>query len=1100
MNNEMNEGNNISDVDVEISPGVLKPLVTFVPSVIERMTSDPEILKNYPFSTEIERKYAYAYTLVMNGTVEDPHSLLEGLVPTRDIISRSNISPERREEVLERGKKYKDSLTNLLVQKGLIEPVKWSSRRIDDEAPGLIINNDKLKRLIPIFGASYTTDILYLLDPRFRDFPHDRLKGLIADYLGDHLLQSGPLNLNGLKEALPFLSEPNLREGLVEVWKRDVLAKISDLRKVQEGADDRHLIDQAFADYQAEAEGIDDELFRSVFDEVKNYYSSLFDIQKPHQIVDSLNGDRPFPDLNQRINIKELQEKKRMLIADEMGLGKSASVILSKEILGVKNALVIAPSNVISVWQDFLSDKLDQDGKSVGYFRNGQAPRVLTVEDPQALATTDLSQYDYILLSHERLNDTHMDSLQNLDVGMLIVDEMHKLKNLRNGVRAGHLVDLARRMEGEDKYVALLSGTPIPNKVEDIAIALKLLYPEKFEDVDNALLIRSIIYGKIVDLRSLLLPRMQAKTLVESLEMPELTESIRLVELQGLEKDVYEELLNDDELLPTQKLQILRQFLLNPDIVDPTPEIEGSKIKALSEVIRDDLSSKDKVIVFVNDFTTNVIRGERSIIGKLGLPADTRIEVIDGPVSQNERQRIQAELKSADGKVVVFVSGQTADVGVDFSAAESVVFYNEPWSKFDKGQQRARVYRPGVKHPVKSTTLIGKGTIEEGINRYIDVKERAVLKLLRGIPRTVIENRILEQSEHTLDPTLGVNPELAAYYFSSWDRMNKIFAYVKEKGEDDFVKFLKDYAKSYAGAYEDLGSRSYQANASRVSGTLIDRFATESGKSPQETKILDIASGPETLRKHMPDGYEGNIFSLDINKYHFKPESVNAMVGSFLHLPIKDESLDYANLTLAWHYTAFAPSKENFERIVVLAEASRVLKKGGRLVLNNIYSWDIKNEQLFEEMVFALGFKIVPNYSGEISQNSDYKSCVFTLEKEEYPGLTPQEIAELIGKDHYDGLKFKKSDRRIRNSRKVLEEFSLNGTIYPLNLNGTDRKILEEERQITSQGEELIRRHGGIANIPRDKVINGEFARILSGNRFVLFKKLHSAAGAVVIK
>jgi len=330
--------------------------------------------------------------------------------------------------------------------------------------------------------------------------------------------------------------------------------------------------------------------------------------------------------------------------------------------------------------------------------------------------------------------------------------------------------------------------------------------------------------------------------------------------------------------------------------------------------------------------------------------------------------------------------------------------------------------------------------------------------------------------------------------------MNKIFAYVKEKGENDFIKFLRDYAQSYAGAYEDLGSRSYQANASRVSGTLIDRFVSESGKIPQDTKILDIASGPEMLRKYIPHGYDGNIFSLDINKYHFNPESTNAMVGSFLNLPIKDESVDYANLSLAWHYTSFAPSKENYERIVILAEASRVLKKGGRLVLNNIYSLDIKNDQLFEEVVFALGFKIIPNYSGEISQSNNYNSHVYTLEKEEYPGLTPQEIAELIGKDHYDGLKFKKSDRRIRDSRKVIEEFSLNGIVYPLNLNVTDRNILEEEKQITATGEELKSKYGGIANIPRDEIIGGEFVRILLGKRYILFKKLHSASGAVIVK
>ena len=1091
---------NPQEPEIYTSSGILKPIITYGQAQVEATLVNPDFRTLYSVSTDVERKYAIALTLITDGRIEDPTFLLDGLVPSQSTLSHASISDERKKEVLEKGGRYKESLTNFMVEKGIIEQPNWSVKRATQEAPQFITNNERLKDLVSFFGASNATDILYRLHPQFRDIPHEQVQGLIADYLGDYLLQSGPLNLTGIQEALPFLSEANFREGLVEVWKRDVLARLSEIRHVHPEKNDNESLEQVFDYYKEQSVGIDDEMFISVSDEIRSYYIALFDIQKPEHIVDSLNGGRLFPDLNQRINIKELQDKKRLLIADEMGLGKSASVILAKETLDVKNALVVAPSNVISVWQNFLSDKVDGEGKPIGYFRAGHAPRVLTVEDPQMLTSANLSDYDYILLSHERLNDAHMNSLKDLDIGMLIVDEMHKLKNLREGVRAGHLVDLAARMEGEDKYVALLSGTPIPNKVEDIAIALKLLYPERFEDVDDTLLVRSIINGKIVDLRSLLLPRMQAKTLSESLEMPELTEVTRFVDLQGLERDAYEELLNDDDLLPTQKLQILRQFLLNPGLVDPTPGIEGSKIEALKDVLSDEFASNIKVIVFVNDFTNGVIRGDNSIISKLGLQDNTRIEVIDGPVTQNERLRIQEELKSSDGKVVIFISGQTADVGVDFSAAESVVFYNEPWSKFDKAQQRARVHRPGIKHPVKSTTLIGRGTIEEGIARYIDVKERAVLKLLRGIPRTVMENRMLKNDEQKVDPTLGVNPELAAYYFSSWDRMNKIFAYVKEKGEEDFVKFLRDYGQSYAGAYTDLGSRSYQANASRVSGTLIDRFVTESGQDKGNLRILDIASGPEMLSKHIADGYEQKIYSLDINKHHFNRDSQDSMVGSFLNLPIRDESIDYANLCLSWHYTAFKPSKENYERIEVLAEANRVLKKGGRLVLNNIYSLGVKNDKLFEELVWALGFRIVPEYSGDASYGGNYSSRIFTLEKVEYPGLSPQEIAQLIGKDHYNGLKFKRTDKKVKDTRKILEEVDLNGTVIPLNLNTTDERILEQEREITAVGEALKQQHGGIENIPRDEILANDFVRIMVGKRYVLFKKIPEASGAVVIK
>jgi hypothetical protein len=114
--------------------------------------------------------------------------------------------------------------------------------------------------------------------------------------------------------------------------------------------------------------------------------------------------------------------------------------------------------------------------------------------------------------------------------------------------------------------------------------------------------------------------------------------------------------------------------------------------------------------------------------------------------------------------------------------------------------------------------------------------------------------------------------------------------------------------------------------------------------------------------------------------------------------------------------------------------------------------------------------------------------------------MSPQEIAESIGKDHHDGLKFIDNNTKLKDSRRVMEEFSINGNIYPSNLNTTDRNVLEEEKQFTLQGEELKKQYGEIAKIPRDEIVAGDFIRYLLDKRFVLFKKLHSAGGAVVIK
>ena len=137
-------------------------------------------------------------------------------------------------------------------------------------------------------------------------------------------------------------------------------------------------------------------------------------------------------------------------------------------------------------------------------------PRVLVVENKESLENRDLSEYEYVLISQEKLKGHYVETLSRLPYDMLIVDEIHKLKNITSGTRSRNLLRLAERIQGENQYLALLSGTPVPNKIADIAITLKLIYPEIFEKTTSRALVRNIMQGNI-KVRDLLVPRMQMK-------------------------------------------------------------------------------------------------------------------------------------------------------------------------------------------------------------------------------------------------------------------------------------------------------------------------------------------------------------------------------------------------------------------------------------------------------------------------------------------------------------------------------------------------------------------------------------------------------------
>lgn len=1078
----------------------------------------------YRGSDKYERKYSLAVGLIshpdyanagLRFLVNNFVPLGETPTPEGDIL-RQHLQYRVREELLRRGDPKEKRTAEDDLQ-------KFAGAAARNDTP----DAQEFRTLVNLFGSSRVVDILYKSRPEFRGIPVDRVKGVLADYLGDVLLVKGGFKIDDIEPGLQYLSDPNLKEGLVEVIKDSCLTICQQEKKKDPSVNIKVVIRTYLDGVLEEASKFENVDLDEVALEVDNYFDSMFKIQTPPNMVDQLKPGRDFPDIGQLINIKEIEDKKRFVEADDMGLGKSAPPVFVKERQGIKTAVVVAPASVVNdpnTWQTYLSSKVDSDGKQRGYFKEGKEPKVLVVNsldqlkkpDPNVVLGEGLpndqvspEDYDYILISQERLTKPYTEALLDVDYGMLIVDEVHRLKKLSGGVRAGNLLKLAEKVEGDDKYLVLLSGTPVPNKVEDVGMILKLLYPDQFRDMSDKALVRSIIRGEYIDLRSLLIPRMQTKNIQDSLDLPPLTEEVVKVELSEIEKEIYGVLLEDDEIEAKEKIRILRQFLLNPDLLSVTPGVESSKVKALSVDLRKKLDTKDRVVVFFSDYIEGVLRGDNSVVSQLDLPEAVEVRVIHGETSQRERDAIAEEFRTTDKKIVLCVSGGTVEVGNDFSRGQAIGHYNSPWTRYQKNQRTGRVYREGVEDEITSTTFVAEETIEVGIEEYTLAKFKAIEKLLKGIPITEIEQGLLEKSEDEDESGLEVNPELAEYYFSAWDRMRKIFGYVKEIGEADFKKFLADFGQDYAQCYVDLGSRSYQANADRVAGTLIDLMAKEKGQKAEEVRILDVASGPEMLRRHIADDYASRVVSVDINPLHFtqNPEAAagDRAIGSFLKLPFAPGTFDYVNMSLAWHYANFVPSRDQIERLDVLRELHRVLDVGGRAVINSIYSLNIRDEDKLKEVVETVGFRIVPEYTGEATGGRNYLSTVYTLEKVHDLGWTTPEVMQLIGKENHDGLKFRRNDAHLRDTRRILSQFDF-GSIeqgsrsIPVVFNEDDQKVLEEEQAVLSQGEGLKTEYGTIADIPRGVVVDSNFIRVKLGKRYALFRRLQTAGGVVVIK
>ena len=86
---------NPQEPEIYTSSGILKPIITYGQAQVEATLVNPDFRTLYSVSTDVERKYAIALTLITDGRIEDPTFLLDGLVPSQSTLSHASISDER---------------------------------------------------------------------------------------------------------------------------------------------------------------------------------------------------------------------------------------------------------------------------------------------------------------------------------------------------------------------------------------------------------------------------------------------------------------------------------------------------------------------------------------------------------------------------------------------------------------------------------------------------------------------------------------------------------------------------------------------------------------------------------------------------------------------------------------------------------------------------------------------------------------------------------------------------------------------------------------------------------------------------------------------
>lgn len=458
--------------------------------------------------------------------------------------------------------------------------------------------------------------------------------------------------------------------------------------------------------------------------------------------------------------------RRNSILADEMGLGKTIqSVSILWYLQHYQNIrgpfLVIAPLSTIPHWRREFESWTSMN--CVVYHGNSAARDIIRnyewhfQDENGNVIHKSIYKFNVVVTTYEMiLTDTEI--FQPIRWKYVVIDEAHRLKNKSSRV-------LNEFLGFKYDHLLLLTGTPIQNNTQELWTLLNLLDYQAFPDVD--IFMRD--FGNLKDanqvatLHSILKPYLlrRMKEDVEKSIAPK-EETIIEVELTTIQKKYYKAILERNfqhlnagrtrAALPSL-LNVMMQlrkccnhpFLLK-GVEDAELEILGSHSRESNETL---IESSGKLVLIDKLLPRLKEEGHKILIFSqmvrvLDILEDYmnyrsyKYERLDGGIRGPERQA-SIDRFSRDKDIFVFLlCTRAGGVGINLTAADTVIIFDSDWNPQNDLQAQARCHRIGQEKAVKVYRLLTRNTYER------NMFERASQKL--GLDQVVL-NRSSEDGE-----------------------------------------------------------------------------------------------------------------------------------------------------------------------------------------------------------------------------------------------------------------------------------------------------------------------------------------------------------------
>ena len=414
------------------------------------------------------------------------------------------------------------------------------------------------------------------------------------------------------------------------------------------------------------------------------------------------------------------------ILADDMGLGKTlqalAHLLVEKESgRADRPSLVVAPTSLMFNWQAEAQ-------------RFAPQLKVLVLQGPERKDRFgDIARYDLVLTTYPLLARDH-DALLAHAWHLLILDEAQVIKNPK-----AQASQIARRVDARHRLC--LTGTPMENHLGELWSLFDILLPGLLADRKTfGRVFRTPIEKHADDavadrlrrrVRPFLLRRGKAQV---AAELPDKTEIVHGVELAGRQRELYEAVrlsmhrrvreeierqgLARSHIVVLDALLKLRQACCDPRLIDSEQARAvgaSAKLEALMEMLPEMVEEGRRILLF-SQFTTMLGLIEAAV-------TEAGIDYVK--LTGRTRDRETPVKRFQTGEVPLFlISLKAGGVGLNLTAADTVIHYDPWWNPAVERQATDRAHRIGQRQAVFVYKLICAGTVEEKIQAMQQRKQR----------------------------------------------------------------------------------------------------------------------------------------------------------------------------------------------------------------------------------------------------------------------------------------------------------------------------------------------------------------------------------------